>query len=310
MTLVSILIVNWNGMEFLDGCFQSIREKVRVPYEVIVMDNASTDGSADEIAQRYPWVRLIRSGENLGFAAGNNLAARHACGKYLLLLNNDTILQTNLSDGIGLLEDDSRIGAVGAAMFGGDGALRYSCAHFPMPARLWFFASMFYNPVKKGRLHDSSSPVAAYKVDYVEGSFLLTRADAWHKLSGIDERNYMYGDDVEYCRSLLNLGLLTVHCPSIRYTHFGGYNHSRMGYLFGGVRRFHRKFSSRRVQLEADFVLRAGLLLRIPWYWARAKVKKDEVSKTALTYAVELSRNWEQTLVDRHRFPLRAERQS
>ena len=118
-SLLSILIVNWNGKEFLDGCFSSIREKVSVPYEVIVVDNHSTDGSADLIEERYPWVKLIRSADNLGFAAGNNLAARHATGEYLLLLNNDTVLQTDLVDAISLLEDEGRIGAVGARMFGG-----------------------------------------------------------------------------------------------------------------------------------------------------------------------------------------------
>ena len=112
----------------------------------------------------------------------------------------------------------------------------------------------------------------------------------------------MYGDDVEYCRSLLDIGFKTVHCPSLRYTHFGGYQHSRMGYLFSGGRRYHRKFSSPWVRFKADLVLRIGLLLRIPWYWLRSLVKKDEVSRSALHYALEVNRNWDATLVDGHRF--------
>lgn len=300
--MISILIVNWNGAKYLADCFRSVMEKVSVPFEVIVVDNHSSDGSAETIAVSYPWVKLIRSDHNLGFAAGNNLAARHAKGEYLLLLNNDTILETDVLDAVTVLQQDARVGAVGAAMFGGDGAKRPSCAHFPLPARLWLFSSIWHDPTRTGQPWHSPCGVPVYRCDYVEGSFLMTRSSAWNELGGIDERNFMYGDDVEYCRSLVDKGLLTVHCPSIRYVHFGGYDHSRMGYLFGGGRRYHRKFSSRWVQFEADFVLRTGLLLRIPWYWIRSLLRNDETSLSALRYAIEVNRNWKYTLVDRHRF--------
>lgn len=301
--MLSILIVNFNGKRYLEGCLTSIQEKVSVPCEVILVDNSSTDGSADLIAERFPWVKLIRSPDNLGFAAGNNLAARHATGDYLLLLNIDTVLQTDLRDAIEIFEKDARVGAAGAGMYGGDGAKRLSCAHFPNPAKLWFFSSIWHDPTLGGKRWQSPSKVPVYRCDYVEGSFLMTRASAWEQLGGIDERNYMYGDDVEYCRSLWGIGLLTVHCPSLRYTHFGGYNHARMGYLFSGGRRYHRKFSSRWVQLQADFVLRVGLLLRIPWYWIKAMIRKDDVSRSALFYALDVNRNWQDTLIDRHRYP-------
>jgi GT2 family glycosyltransferase len=302
MTLLSILIINWNGSRHIETCLVSIREKVTVPHEVIVFDNNSTDGSSAMIAEHFPQIKLIRSSENLGFAKGNNLAAHHARGQYLLLLNNDTILQSDIADAVNVLERDPRIGAVGAAMFGGDGMRRLSCAHFPSPARLWLFSSIWFDPARTQRPWPSSSNVLLYRSDYVEGSFLMTRTDAWRQLGGMDENNFMYGDDVEYCRSLIDLGLLTVHVPSVRYTHFGGYNHTRMGYLFGGFRRYHRRFSTRWVRLHAEFVLRVGLLLRIPWYWLRSIFRKDEESLNAFRHALEVNRNWRDTLIDRHRF--------
>jgi GT2 family glycosyltransferase len=301
MTLLSILIINWNGARYLYDCLDSLRAKISIPFETIVVDNNSSDGSPDVVAQRYPWVKLIRSADNLGFAAGNNLAARHATGEYLLLLNNDTVLQTDVADAVAALDADPAIGAVGAAMFGGDGGPRFSSAHFPSPARLWRFASIWFAP-GPGDARATPAGPKLYRCDFVEGSFLMTRASAWQQLGGMDERNYMYGDDVEYCRGLLGLGLVTVHCPSVRYTHFGGYTHARMGYLFGGFRRYHRKFSSRAVQMQADLVLHAGLVLRIPWYWARAAVKRDATSRLALRYGLETLRNWSDTLVDGHRF--------
>ena len=80
---------------------------------VIMVDNNSTDGAPDMVAERYPWVKLIRSSDNLGFAAGCNLAARHATGEYYLLLNSDTILQTDVLDAVTVLDQDARVGAIG-----------------------------------------------------------------------------------------------------------------------------------------------------------------------------------------------------
>jgi GT2 family glycosyltransferase len=297
--MTSILIINWNKKHLVADCLVSIRQKVLGEYEVIVVDNNSSDGSVDFLAENFPWVKLVASPDNLGFAAGNNLAARHASGEYLLLLNNDTLLQTDIADAVLALDRDKRIGAVGAAMFGEAGELRPSCGRFPTPSRLWRFASLY---VRKSTKWPTPLEIELLRCDFIEGSFLLTPMDAWRKLGGMDERNYMYGDDLEYCRSLYGLGLVTVQCPSVRYTHFGGYDHSKMGYLFGGFRRYHRKFSSRRVQIQADFVLRAGLLLRLPWYWLRAQLRKDAASCSALHSVLDLNRNWSKTLLDAHRY--------
>jgi GT2 family glycosyltransferase len=295
--MVSILIVNWNGREVVHDCLESIRERVTVPYEVIVVDNASTDGSPEEIERRTPWVKLVRSGDNLGFAGGNNMAARHAAGEYLLLLNHDTRLLTDIADAVTVLENDKSIAAVGAEMYGFEGDLRPSCARFPTPLRMWRIGSMWSVP-KTIWKHIAGVPVR--RCDFVEGSFLLTPAERWRAVGGMDERNYMYGDDVDYCRSLWNEGYGTVQCASVRYAHAGGYDHSRMAYLFGGFRRYHRKFSGPVTRLHAEFVLRVGLLLRIPWYWWRAR-DGDERNRMALKYAVLLHRNWKETGIDAFR---------
>jgi hypothetical protein len=295
---VSILIINWNGHRYVYDCLESIQQHVSVPYEVIVVDNKSSDGSPGEIAQRFPWVKLIRRDANLGFASGNNLAASHATGKYLLLLNNDTALQTDIADAVRVLESDATIGAVGAEMYSFDGELRTSCAHFPSPPRLWRFASMWHIPRAVWKTVDG---VPVRRCDYVEGSFLMTPAAAWKKLNGMDEQNFMYGDDLDYCRSLLIAGYVTVQCPSVSYRHAGGYDHSRMAYLYSGFRRYHRKFSGRRTRLHAWFVLRAGLLLRLPWYWWRARSGRER-EHMALKYALHLQRNWKETQSEAFRY--------
>ena len=295
--MVSILILNWNAKKYLFDCVQSIQDKVTLPYEILVEDNGSTDGSPDELVRRFPDVRLIRSEDNLGFAGGNNLAARHAQGKYLLLLNNDTLLQTDIRDALEIIEADPGIGVVGALMFRGDGTSWPSAARFPTPSRLWRFANLQYDSDRPPTLVGG---VPVHRCDSVEGSFLLTPASLWKQVGGMDERNYMYGDDVEYCRSLWEAGYATVLCTSVRYTHFGGYDHSRMAYLFGGFRRYHRKFSGPLTRLHADFVLRTGLLLRLPWYWWKGR-RGDAQSRSAFEHALHLQRHWKETGIDAFR---------
>jgi GT2 family glycosyltransferase len=297
--MVSILIINWNGTRFIFNCLDTILAHVTVPYEVIVVDNHSTDGSPDVLAESYPWVKLIRSDDNLGFVGGNNLAATYATGKYLLLLNYDTLLQTDIADAIKALEADHRIGAVGALMYDGEGKLQPSSGHFPTPARLWIFASQWDN---SSNPWPSPAGVPLQRRDRVDGSLLITRADSWKKIGGLDPAIYMYGEDVSYCRSLFELGQVSVLCTSIHYTHFVGYSHARMPYLFSCFRRYHRKFSPRSVQIQADLVLRIGLILRIPWYWFRALVKKDEQNRIALEKALEINQNWSDTAIEGHRF--------
>jgi GT2 family glycosyltransferase len=88
--VVSLVIVNWNGRQFLDVCLEAVRAQEGVVFETILVDNASTDGSADHVAQRFPWVRVVRLAENRGFAGGNNAGVREARGRFVALLNNDT----------------------------------------------------------------------------------------------------------------------------------------------------------------------------------------------------------------------------
>ena len=89
--VVSVVIVNWNGRHFLDACLDAVRAQEGVAFETIVADNGSTDGSADHVAERFPWVRLVRLDENRGFTGGNNAGARAARGRYIAFLNNDTV---------------------------------------------------------------------------------------------------------------------------------------------------------------------------------------------------------------------------
>lgn len=264
--VLSILIVNFNGKDFLGPCFDSIRKHVTVPYEIIVVDNASHDGSAEYVARNYQEINLIASKVNAGFAAGNNLAARSAKGEYLLLLNNDTLLLDDLNSAIALLSSDPSIGALGCKMYGRTNEYRYSAGHFPSPLRLLSFSAIFN---RSGPFINGDFPVGGetlYNVDWVEGSFILTRSELWQNLGGMDENYFMYVEDIDFCKRVHVSGFRVVYFPSLSFMHYGGYSSSRLGMLIKGFRRYHKKFSNGIVQLAARFVLTFGLVLKAAVY--------------------------------------------
>jgi GT2 family glycosyltransferase len=264
--VLSILIVNFNGKDFLGPCFDSIRQHVTIPYEIIVVDNASHDGSVEYIKAYYPDINLIVSDNNLGFAAGNNLAACSSKSNYLLLLNNDTLLLDDLKSAVALLSSNHTIGALGCRMIGRNSEYRYSTGHFPSPLRLLSFSTIFNRSglFKKGIFPAGNKKF--YNVDWVEGSFILTRKDLWQALNGMDEGYFMYGEDIDFCKRVKDFGYKVIYFPSLSFLHYGGYSSNRLGMLIKGFRRYHKKYSNGFIQLMAQLILTSGLIIRVCSY--------------------------------------------
>ena len=227
---VSILIVSYNTREMILDCLRSIvRETLAVAYEVIVVDNFSSDGSAEAIARDFPEVRLVIAESNLGFAAGNNLAAKSARGRLLLLLNPDTRVLDRAIDRLVAFAGNSPDARVwGGRTFFEDGSINPSCLGEMTP---W---SVFCRTVGLTWLFPKSrwcNPEAVWlwdnlekerEVDIVVGCFLLIDAGLWHELGGFDERFYMYGDEADLCKRARNKGSSPRICPSARIIHHGG----------------------------------------------------------------------------------------
>lgn len=280
---LSIIIVNFNGKHFLDDCLKSIAENIHFDYEVIVVDNASTDGSAEYLRNAYPNIILIESKSNLGFAGGNNLGAKSAKGKYLLLLNNDTLILDDLSPAIGLMECDVSIGVLGARMLGKNREYRYSAGYFPEPWRLLKFSWLYQ---KRGGFRNGvfSCHDDCYEVDWIEGSFLLTPAELWRKLGGLDESYFMYVEDVDYARRVVMLGKRVVYFPKVSYVHFGGYNQTRVGLLVNGYRKYHKRHSNLIVKSIANFLLDFGLLVKGVSYLIYSVVNRTKYERALLYF--------------------------
>lgn len=230
---LSILIVNYNGRKYLQDCFDSIYKKcASINFEIIVVDNNSTDKSVVFIEENYPEINLIKSSENLGFAKGNNLAAKHAKGEFLLLLNNDTILLDNIEPAISILKNDTTIGAVGIKMLDKNKNLKKSTGKFPNLLSLVFFSKLYYSKKTTEKLID---------VDWIEASLLLTTRDVFNAVNGFSKDYFMYVEDVDFSKKIALLDKRRCYFSDISYIHFGGFNKSKHHLLIKGYKIYVQK---------------------------------------------------------------------
>lgn len=231
---LSVIIVNYNGLRYLKACFDSLHEKLRgIAYEIIVIDNNSKDESCNYIREQYPTVVLIESTENLGFGKGNNEAVKHAKGNYVLLLNNDTILQDNLVPVLEYMKADGTIGALGIKMISGNENYLLSVGNFP---DFWSTLKM-KNIGKVGKdLEEANFTQSSYDVDWISGSFLLIPKKIYDAVEGFDEDYFMYVEDVDLCRKISNQGYRRIFLPNYSYIHFVGFNKSKNPLLIKGYK--------------------------------------------------------------------------
>lgn len=229
---LSIIIVNYNGLKYLKNCLDSVIEKCnKISFEIIIVDNNSSDKSCIFIKQEYPKITLIESKKNKGFAGGNNLGAKKAKGKYLLLLNNDTILLDDISPIISTFKKDKSIGVIGAKMLDQNKKYLVSTGKFPNVIRLLKFSFLLN---KQHEFVSGYFSKKIYFVDWVTGAFLAVSRELYLKINGLDEDYFMYVEDVDFCKKINNLGKKTAFITNISYIHFVGFKPKREIKLING----------------------------------------------------------------------------
>ncbi len=262
---LSILIVSHNSKHYLADCLDSIARFAPSGTEVILADNSSSDGSIEFVAREYSWVRTIRIERNLGFSSANNLAAKEARGRFLLLLNPDTILIAPISPALDWLDSHKNYAALTINMLNTEHVPVACTGRFPSPLRLIFLRNLLRSPAQFG-------DADAYDVDWVQGSFLLVRAEQWAALGGLDENYFLYVEDVDFCKRVWDRDWKCAYFPQISYLHSGGFNPRRFSDQVCGLQlyisahmRGPRKLISWAILctgcLARAFVFRARLLL-------------------------------------------------
>jgi GT2 family glycosyltransferase len=227
---LSIIIVNYNVRPFLESALVSVQKAMEgIDGEVIVVDNASDDGSAEMLRQRFPDVRLIVNGKNLGFAAANNVALKTSQGEQILLLNPDTLIQEDtLRVMINFLDNHPDVGLAGCKVLNPDGSFQLACRRsFPTPwvafTKIAGLSSIFPRSPLFARYNLTYlDPEQAYEVDAVSGSFMFVRRTAVDAAGGLDEQFFMYGEDLDWCYRIKKEGWKIFYTPATQIIHYKG----------------------------------------------------------------------------------------
>ena len=250
---LSIILVSYNTVAYITRALASVyQETLETSFEVIVVDNASTDDSVAALRQQFPQIKLIESKQNLGFAGGVRLGVAQASGHYLLLLNPDTVILDNAIDKlVKFAQQYPNNGIWGGVTLNNDLSLNSQHAwEKPTFKNLLFSAlglsktfnkSAFFNSANYGDWARDSIK----EVDILSGCFFLTTRRLWDQLGGLDASFFMYAEEADYCLKAKALGYQPIVTPDARIIHHGGVSHSHFSgkmikLLKGKVELIHR----------------------------------------------------------------------
>ncbi len=228
MVDLSVIIVSWNVRELLARCLASLRAAGIGSWEIIVVDNASSDGSAAMVRQHFPQVRLIANDSNLGFAHGNNQGIAASQGCYVLLLNPDTeVVGEAVATLLTFLDAHPDVGVMGPQLRYPDGSIQPSRRRFPTLATA-FVESTVLQPLFAGssllrRYYVADRPDdVTQDVDWLVGACLLVRREAIVQAGPLDEGFFMYSEELDWCRRLKQAGWRIVYLPAAQVIHYEG----------------------------------------------------------------------------------------
>lgn len=271
---LSVIIVNYKVKHYLEQCLRSVAEASRdIAIEVIVVDNASGDGSVEYLRERFPDVTIIASEENLGFARANNLAIRNSHGQYVLLLNPDTIVaEDTFRDFIGFMDSTPDAGGCGAYMLHTDGSFApESRRGLPTPfvafCKMSGLASLFPKSRTFGRYYMrylNENEVNRIKI--MSGAFMFLRRDALDKAGLLDEDFFMYGEDIDLSYRILKAGYNNYFLPS-RILHYKGESTVKSSYRY--VHTFYRAMELFFNKHYAHYSILLSLPIKLA-IWGRA----------------------------------------
>ncbi|MBU2575531.1 glycosyltransferase family 2 protein [Patescibacteria group bacterium] len=270
--MISIIIVSWNTRNLLKKCLESIFTHVRdAQYEVIVIDNASQDGTVEMVRGDFPNVKFIANDKNLGFAKANNQGIREAHGEYILLLNPDTeFIEDALTPVLRKMESDEKIGVLGCKLLNSDKTLQPSVRRFPrkrdvaiillklhklFPSLLDHYLARGFSAKGSPRC-EAGRPASGWdysreqEVGQVMGAFFLVRKEVFDKIGFLDERYFIWFEEVDFCRRVWQYGWKVVYYPNASIVHHHGQSfaqaqtwqkqlwffHSAWRYFFKGER--------------------------------------------------------------------------
>lgn len=274
---VSIALVNWNNRGYLLQCLESIEAaNVSLSYEIVVADHGSTDGSLQMLAERFPQVKLIQNERNLGVARGDNQGIQNSTGRYVYILNNDTLVNRDSIEAmVRFLDEHADVGAVGGNLVNPDGTLQSSFCFFPTLKEEFLLVTHLgrrLNPYFP--CHDGPWPTAR-QVDWISSASIVVRRSALEAIGLIDEQYFIYSDETDWQYRLCKAGWKVYYLPHVSIVHYGGGSFSpggrRYTLVYRGRMLFARKHYSRLYSIVQRTMFAVAALARLT-AWSMAAV--------------------------------------
>lgn len=264
---LSLIIVSWNVREFLAACLKSIETgRERLNLEAVIVDSASTDGTVERARSlSYPWLKLLPQAENVGFTRGNNIGLGTAAGRYLMLLNPDTeVVGDALVRMVAYMDIHPDVGILGPHTLNTDGTAQSSRRRFPTLLTA-VFESTWLQPFAPRGLLDryyvcDIADTDTADVDWVQGSALLIRREAYQQVGELDERYIMFSEELDWCRRVKGAGWRVVYVGDATIIHHGGKSTEQAGafkhiYFQTSKIRYFRKYHGPLVALALRIFL-------------------------------------------------------
>lgn len=274
---LSIIIVSFNTSDLLRKCLNRVYKslsfgKIEKTSEVIVVDNASSDGSVEMVKKNFPKVLIIKNSNNLGFAKANNQGIKKSTGKFILLLNSDTEVEKDaLSNLLHKIKSENR-GVVGGKLLNPDGFTQSSAGFLPNLSKVFFW--MFFIDdipilskfIKPYHIEDKSFYEKEQLVDWVSGACFLFRREIIERVGLMDENIFMYGEELEWCYRIKKVGFQIVYVPDAHVLHHKGASSQGAGGIleeFQAIIYLYKKHKPRWELPLVRLLLKIGALLRI-----------------------------------------------
>jgi GT2 family glycosyltransferase len=281
MTL-SIVIVNYNTERLLQGCLESVYAGANgTPLDIWVVDNHSRDESVAMVKSRFPRVRVLENDSNLGFSRANNLVVSQSRSDYILLLNPDTvILGDAIERMVKFMDAHPEAGIAGCKVLNRDGTLQLACRRsIPTPEvafyRLTGLSKLFPQSRIMAKYNMTyESPDRTHEVDAVSGAFLMIRRQVVEKIGLLDERFFMYGEELDWCLRAKRAGWAVMYYPEAQIIHYKGestrYNSRRAALEFyRAMYLFHKKHFAADYSRATNALIYAAIFLRSLCSWRK-----------------------------------------
>lgn len=313
---VSIIIVAWNVRQLLYDCLKSVYDHTEgIDFEVVYVDNASEDGSVEMVKEQFPKVGIIENNENEGFIKANNQAIKVAEGRYVLLLNSDTIVLDNaIAKTVKFADEHPETAVVGCKILNSDGTLQRACFMYPSLLNMFLSATYLYKIFPKSKFFGREYMTwwnydDVREVETICGCFSLVRNEVIKQVGLMDECYFLYSDDTDWCYRFRKNGWKIMFTSSAQIIHYGGQNTKQMARKFRwqleGSRLIFMKIHRGKLTFLAARLLTAlFLLLRIPYHlgvglFARTMRKHSfETVKTYWLGAYYCLASWTQLLMN------------